>query len=109
MAKSTNKVDTMSKISRIVPCDAVTLSKLKELIARRTTPSGMAQRAKIILACIEGETVQSIVSRLHTSSATVMRWKGRFLEKGLQGLEDSWSHKTRQSVKMESQQTGEVS
>jgi transposase len=78
----------MSKISRIVPCDAITLEKLKELVARRTTPSGLAQRAKILLACIEGETVQSIVTRLHTSPATVMRWKGRFIEKGLPGLED---------------------
>ena len=78
----------MSKISRIVPCDEIILEKLKELVARRTTPSGIAQRAKILLACIEGETVQSIVTRLHTSPATVMRWKGRFIEKGLSGLED---------------------
>ncbi len=78
----------MSKKPRIVPCDAITLGKLKELVARRTTHSGMAQRAKIILACIEGETVQSIVNRLHTSPATVMRWKGRFIESGLQGIED---------------------
>ena len=78
----------MGKRSRIVQCDGVTLEKLKALVARRTTPSGMAQRAKIVLACIEGETVQGIVDRLHTSPATVMRWKKRFIEKGLQGIED---------------------
>jgi hypothetical protein len=37
------------------------LDNLKKLVARCTTPSGMVQRAKIILACINGETVQSIV------------------------------------------------
>jgi transposase len=78
----------MSKTSRPVSCDLATLEKLKELAARRTTPSGTAQRAKIVLACIAGETVQSIVQRLQTSPATVMRWKGRFLESGLQGIFD---------------------
>jgi transposase len=65
-----------------------TLDKLNEFATRRTIPSGMAQRAKIILACINGETVQNIVQRLHTSPATVMRWKGRFIECGLQGIAD---------------------
>jgi len=78
----------MSKTPRKISCDAVTLEKLKELAARRTTPSGTAQRAKIVLACMAGETVQAIVDRLHTSPGTVMRWKGRFLEGGLQGLLD---------------------
>jgi transposase len=35
-----------------------------------------------------GETVQHIVMSLNTSAATVMRWKGRFIESGLQGLTD---------------------
>lgn len=78
----------MSRPSRTVKCDAVTLENLKSLIARRTTPSGIVQRAKIIIACINGETVQSIVERLHTSPATVNRWKGRFIEHGLRGIED---------------------
>ncbi|MDR0816431.1 MAG: helix-turn-helix domain-containing protein [Desulfovibrio sp.] len=78
----------MSKVSRLIPCDADTLVRLKELAARRTTPSGTVQRARIVLACIAGETVQSIVTRLHTSAATVMRWKGRFIESGLHGLMD---------------------
>ena len=79
----------MSKQSRIVECDPETLVKLKELVARRTTPSGLTQRAKIVLACMDGETVQNIVKRIHTSPATVMRWKGRFIEHGLPGLSDN--------------------
>jgi transposase len=35
-----------------------------------------------------GETAQTIVTRLNTSAATVMRWKGRFIESGLNGLTD---------------------
>jgi transposase len=78
----------MSKPSRTVFCDDVALKALKELVARRTAPAGIVQRAKIILACIAGETVQGIVQQLKTSPATVMRWKGRFIESGLQGLFD---------------------
>lgn len=78
----------MSRPARVIKCDAATLENLNGLISRRTTPSGIAQRAKIIIACINGETVQSIVERLHTSPATVNRWKGRFIERGLRGIED---------------------
>ena len=84
----TSKGDVMSRPSRLIQCDEVTLEHLKGLIVRRTTPSGIVQRAKIIIACINGETVQSIVERLHSSPATVNRWKGRFIEHGLQGIED---------------------
>jgi Trp operon repressor len=70
---------SMSRVSRLVPCDADTLARLEELVARRTTQSGLVQRARIILACIAGETVQNIVTRLNTSAATVMRWKKNLL------------------------------
>ncbi|MDR2123602.1 MAG: helix-turn-helix domain-containing protein, partial [Desulfovibrio sp.] len=78
----------MSKKSRQLPYDADTLAHLEELVARRTTPSGTALRARIVLACSAGETVQSIANSLHVSTATVMRWKGRFIESGVKGLAD---------------------
>lgn len=78
----------MSRTGRMVRCDGDVLAKLRELVARRTTPSGLVQRAKIILACLDGLTAQSIATQLKTSTATVMRWKGRFVELGLAGLAD---------------------
>jgi transposase len=37
---------------------------------------------------MQGKTVQSIADELHTSPATIMRWKGRFIDKGLEGIYD---------------------
>lgn len=78
----------MSRVSRVVQCCEETLKKLQELIAKRTTQSGLVQRAKIVLECLKGETVQNIAQNTHTSPTTIMRWKGRFIESGLEGLVD---------------------
>jgi transposase len=78
----------MSYKPRPIPCDQETFSELTKLASYRKTPSGIAQRARIIMACMEGKTVQTISNEFHTSPSTVMRWKNRFIEEGLKGLYD---------------------
>lgn len=53
----------------------------------RTFPAGDVFRARLILALAEGETYSCIEERLQTSRPTIARWKARFEELGIPGLE----------------------
>ena len=53
----------------------------------RTLPAGDVFRARLILALADGKTYSSIEERLQTSRPTIARWKARFEEFGIPGLE----------------------
>ena|SRR5437899_256181 len=60
-----------------------------EHIARsRTGQARQVERAKVVLAALEGEGVGAIAARFHLSPATVYLWLHRFEAQGLAGLED---------------------
>ena len=78
----------MSRRARIVRVDEFTGKHLLETANSRSATAGEVQRARIILGCLVDEPIHSIAHRLSTSASTVIRWKNRFLEKGLAGLRD---------------------
>ena len=53
----------------------------------RTLPAGDVFRARLILALADGLTYEAIKQRLHTTARTISRWKQRFEEAGIDGLE----------------------
>jgi len=53
----------------------------------RTLPSGDVFKARLILALANGDSYTAIQSKLQTSAPTISRWKRRFEEDGLEGLE----------------------
>ena len=53
---------------------------------RPTTAQGLAFRARIILACIEGGSDLTIAARLNTTRETVGKWRRRFLQARCDGL-----------------------
>ena len=53
----------------------------------RTLPAGDVFRAKLILALAEGHSYSRIEAELHTSRPTIARWKARFEQAGIAGLE----------------------
>lgn len=55
---------------------------------RRTTAQGLAQRARIVLACAEGGSNMAVAARLGVDRKTVGRWRSRFLAIRLDGLAD---------------------
>lgn len=48
----------------------------------------LAQRSRIVLACVEGLSNTDVAAREHVSLPTVGKWRKRFLEKRLDGLGD---------------------
>lgn len=63
-------------------------AELERLTRRRKTAQSLALRARIILACDEGVSNLEVAKRLHTTGATVGKWRRRFCERGLDGLYD---------------------
>lgn len=68
--------------------DEVERGELTSLSSRRSTAQGLALRARIILACAEGEQSKVVAARLGIDPDTVGKWRRRFAEHRLEGLWD---------------------
>src|SRR5450755_1987096 len=69
---------------------AITEEQRKELskwAQSRTLPAGDVFRARLILALAEGRTYSHIKVSLQTTAPTISRWKQRFEQDGLGGLD----------------------
>lgn len=53
----------------------------------RSLPAGYVFRARLILMLAQGLSFRLIEERLQTTAPTIARWKQRFLERGLEGLD----------------------
>jgi transposase len=62
--------------------------QLQRWARRRKSAQGLATRCRIVLACAQGETNVTVAERLGVSVPTVRRWRGRFADRGLDGLLD---------------------
>src|SRR5258708_8678051 len=62
-------------------------SELSSIAQSRSLPAGYVFRAKLMLMLAEGYFVNAIKRRLQTSAPTIIRWKQRFLETSLDGLD----------------------
>src|SRR5258708_23232103 len=68
--------------------DDVERRELTLLASRRSTAQGLALRARIILACAEGEQSKVVAARLGIDPDTVGKWRRRFAEHRLESLWD---------------------
>src|SRR5512132_818965 len=62
-------------------------SELSSIAQSRSLPAGYVFRAKLILMLAERTSFNTIKERLQTSAPTIIRWKQRFLQSGLDGLD----------------------
>src|SRR5487761_168295 len=62
--------------------------KLDQWARRPKTSQRLALRARIVLACAEGQPNQAVARRLRVSSHTVGKWRERFRRARLEGLVD---------------------
>ena len=63
-------------------------AELRRLASRATSEQRIALRARIVLACAEGLSAIAVAEKLDITRATVGKWRGRFVEKRLDGLLD---------------------
>ena len=62
--------------------------QLESLDRRGTAEHRMVTRARIVLAAADGEENLSIAERLGIAPNTVIKWRKRFFEEGIDGLAD---------------------
>lgn len=79
----------MGRRAVAVSCNEADRTKLTQWANSRTAPQGQVERARIVLACLDGEAQVDIAARLNVRPNTVSKWRRRFAEKGLTGLEDA--------------------
>lgn len=63
-------------------------AELESWLRSTTLKQGLVTRAKIILALAEGQSPRVVASAQRVSEKTLHKWKNRFLEAGIPGLED---------------------
>jgi transposase len=63
---------------------------LERWCRRRRTAAGLALRSRIVLWAAEGLSNQEVAERVGCNPATVTKWRGRFIERGLVGLSDEY-------------------
>ena len=62
-------------------------SDLSSIAQSRSLPAGYVFRAKLILMLAEGASFSAIKQQLQTTAPTIVRWKQRFRQHGLEGLD----------------------
>lgn len=63
--------------------------ELEGWLRTSTLSQNLVQRARIVLALDAGESPKDAAERLETSTATVFKWRNRYIEQGLSGLQDA--------------------
>jgi transposase len=79
----------MPRVAPIPVCTPEQRIELQRLADSRTGEVRMAERAKIVLGCLDGRQNKEIAADLSTLPGTVGRWRQRFLAAGLAGLRDA--------------------
>jgi len=78
----------MPRNAPALSCSPEVKARLVSTSKSRTEEARAVERARIILACLEGKEIQQVAHELNTSIPTVSKWRRRFLQRGLEGLRD---------------------
>lgn len=78
----------MPRVAPKIACSAEVRAELERRAARRTEEVRTVERARMILGCLDGAQVQDIAAKCQTRANTVIKWRDRFIQQGLSGLED---------------------
>lgn len=79
----------MARPARKIDCTPDQRSELEAILKRRKQKSGMHLRVRMILQCLDGWKINDIAKANRVTSATVILWKNRYIERGVEGLADS--------------------
>src|SRR6266404_4474240 len=78
----------MPRHAPVLECSAEVKNHLLATSKSRTEEVRAVERARIILACLDGKEIQQVARELEISVPTVSKWRKRFAQRGLDGLRD---------------------
>jgi len=76
----------MGRVAKPVVLNREEGEELKAITSNGTHEARLVQRAKIVLLCSEGVAINKIVEKLDIRPNTVIAWRDRYREEGLEGL-----------------------
>lgn len=79
----------MARVAVALSCTAEVVSELERLSRSRSGEVRMAERARIVLACLRGKRNDEVAAQMGLRPNTVGQWRRRFAERGLAGLRDA--------------------
>ena len=78
----------MARVAVTLSCAADVVGELERLSRSRSGEVRLAERARIVLACLQGKRNDAVAREIGVRPNTVGRWRQRFAARGLQGLRD---------------------
>ena len=78
----------MARVAVALSCSAEQRTELMNLARSRTAEARLVERAKIVLACLDGKRNDEVSGELGVRANTVGLWRKRFAARGIAGLYD---------------------
>jgi transposase len=78
----------MARTAKNVNCTESDIMQLQKIVNSQKSEQRMVRRAKMILLCNEGKKIKDIAEILGERPNTVILWRDRFIQKGIDGLFD---------------------
>jgi putative transposase len=78
----------MPRFKAVLVLSPEELAQLTTFSRSRSVPAALSQRARIVLACAAGDANSVVARRFELTSATVGKWRGRFVKHRIAGLYD---------------------
>lgn len=78
----------MPRRAAALDCSAEVRATLVATSKSRTEEARTVERARIVLACLDGKEIQQVARELGVSIPTVSKWRARFSQQGMKGLRD---------------------
>jgi transposase len=78
----------MPRRAAALNCSAEVRANLVAASKSRTEEARTVERARIVLACLDGKEMQQVAHELGVSIPTVSKWRARFSQQGMRGLRD---------------------
>lgn len=78
----------MARVAVALSCTAEVMAELERLSRSRSGEVRMAERARIVLACLRGRRNDEVAREMGLRPNTVGQWRRRFAERGMVGLRD---------------------
>lgn len=79
----------MARKAKTVECDEQTKRELERISRSQSSENRLVRRARIVLGCINGQRIKDISMELGEQEDVVIKWRDRFMARGIAGLYDA--------------------
>ena len=79
----------MARTAKLVPCDRATRAILERMAGSQKEEIRLVRRARMVLGCVDGRRVKDISAELGEQEDVIIKWRDRFIAKGIAGLNDA--------------------